>query len=70
MHHHPRSPRCLARSGNCFGDDRPRRTVSAWPAERAFRIVIDRAPAARQGPTAPIQDNLVNRLCKLCVLLL
>ena len=31
----------------------------AWPAERASRIVIDRAPAARQGPTAPIQDNLV-----------
>ena len=27
MHHHPRSSRCLARSGNCFGDDRPRRTA-------------------------------------------
>ena len=103
MHHHPRPSRCLARSNNCFGDDRPRRaapprvcrpwtrrrafaslsqrarpredsscqpSVFAWPAERASRIAIDRAPAARQGPTAPIQDNLVNRPCKLCVLLL
>ena len=35
-----------------------------------LRFVIGRAPAANQGPTAPTQDNLVNRLCKLCVLLL
>ena len=35
-----------------------------------LRFAINRAPAARQGPTAPIQDNLVNRPCKLCVLLL
>ena len=55
------------------GPGGPHRRASVARGHDAVLLLcfaIDRAPAAHQGPTAPIQDNLVNRLCKLCVLLL
>ena len=58
MHHHPRSSRCLARSGNCFGDDRPRRTAPPrvcrpWTRRRAFASLSQRALPREDGSCFP-----------------